>query len=160
MSNPEKEIEITKKAIEAIISDIANAKNTLKAVNKACEDIITLLKNKLTSANWESLARVLLRKVGNTTFYALYLKNYFEENGVAFIYNVKKDKIFYAGNVKDIKISYTDWKEQKKLERKKANDSLTSLEKLKKDFSKIEKLNKEQLEQLKNLVIEQLKKTI
>lgn len=157
-------ITITEKEIiqglESIISNLANARNTLKTSEKDIENSIGLLKAGMKSKNWSEIVKILFYKIGNTSFYALYLKDYLKENGVFFEYNVKKDKVFYFGKIEEVKQTYTEWKEERKKERQKEEEKLTKKEKVYKSFSKIAKLDKESLTILSELVKERLKKAV
>lgn len=153
----QKEIE---KGLESIISNLANAKNTLKTSDKDIEISVDLLKTGMRLKNWSDIVKILFHKVGNTTFYSLYLKEYLKENGVFFEYNVKKDKVFYFGKIEEVKQTYQEWKAERKQERQAEKAGLSKRERITKDFSKIEKLDKESLTILSEIIKEKLHKII
>ena len=148
------------KALTALVNEVLNAKNTLKTVENTITDIVNILKEGITGKDWTTLVKVLFTKTGNTTFYSLYMNSYLKDNGVFFEYNVKKDKLFYFGNIKEIKQTYQEWKEEKRKERLKEKESLSKKERVLKDFSKVEKLDKESLKILSEYITGKLHKTL
>lgn len=147
------DVEQIKKALLAIIQNIVDARQTIKNVDKAVDDITTLLKNKMTSQNWKDLSDILFYPVDKTTFYNKYLKDYFLDYGVLFTYNEKKDKVFYAGKVSDITDSFSEWKEQQRKNRQAKYEKMSDDDKVKTKYQKgIDRLSKNQLTILYKLV--------
>lgn len=139
------------KALQALVSQIITAKTTLKTISKTIDDITSLFKEGLRKGgNWKALAKILLVKVDNTTFYQKYLKAYYEDNGVCFQYNVKKDRLYYFGDILSITQTFEEWKEENK---KPALSTNEKVERQKKTLSTLFKsLSDEQKESLKKWI--------
>jgi beta-galactosidase GanA len=139
---------------------VLKARNTLKNIDSFINDIVNILKAAFNSKDYDKIFKILFTKSGNTSFYALYLARYFKENHFLIEYNIKKDKIFYIGNINDIKESYKDFKERIKKESEEYKKTLSKKEVILMKYKSIEKLDKESLTILFNDIKERLHKTI
>lgn len=147
-------------ALTALINEVLKARNTLKNIDHFINDIVDILKSAFNSKDYDKIFKILFMKSGNTSFYALYLARYFKENHFLIDYNVKKDKIFYIGNIQDIKETYTEYKERLKKESQEYKKTLSKKDIVLTKYKSIEKLDKEALTILFNDIKERLHKTI
>lgn len=147
-------------ALTALINEVLNARNTLKNISKTIDDIVSILKTAFSNKDYDKIFKILFLKSGNTSFYNLYLSRYFKENHFFIEYNTKKDKIFYYGNIEDIKESYEDFKERIKKENQEYSESLSLKEKISLKYKSIDKLDKKSLEVLSSLINEKLHKKL
>jgi len=150
------------KSIEALVNNMTSAYNVVKYNEKTIQDIIDLsIKYFTITKDFDKIYMLFYNvKVGKTTFYNKFLREYFAYNGVKIEYNIYKKKIFYFGNIKDIKKSYTDFKKEVKKDREEYIKSLSSEEKLKNKLSFIDKLSKDDLDFLLKYVKDKQHKSI
>ena len=143
-------------ALTALINEVLKARNTLKSIDTFINDIVKILKAAFNSKDYEKIFKILFMKAGNTSFYALYLSRYFKDNHFLIEYNVKKDKIFYIGNIESIKETYQEYKERLKKESQEYQKSLSKKEIILSKYKSIDKLDKESL----SILFEALKERI
>lgn len=147
-------------ALTALINEVLKARNTLKNIDSFITDIVNILKAAFNNKDYDKIFKILFIKSGNTSFYSLYLARYFKDNHFLIEYNVKKDKIFYIGNINDIKESYKEYKERVKKESQDYQKTLSKKEVILMKYRSIEKLDKEALTILFNDIKERLHKAI
>lgn len=147
-------------ALTALINEVLKARNTLKNIDNFINDIVNILKAAFNSKDYDKIFKVLFMKSGSTSFYALYLARYFKENHFLIEYNIKKDKIFYIGNINNIKESYKDYKERVKKESQEYKKTLSKEEVILMKYKSIERLDKESLTILFNDIKERLHKAL
>lgn len=148
-------------AIKAIIENIASARVAVANSKKSVADILPTIIESLKGKDFEKVAKLLFYKIGKTTFYNLYLREFFKASHFILEYNIKKDKIEWYGSFESIKPEkYLEYFQEKALERVKEKAALSVPEKIKRDFAKIEKLSKAELEILSKLITEKLHKAI
>ena len=153
----------TKEAIAAlsgIISEVLNARNTIKNKAKYIDDTVKILKDSFTNKDYDKIFKVLFTKADNTTFYNLYLSRYFKSCHFMIEYNVKKDKVFYVGDIKTIDKTYEEYLEEVKKESQEYQKSLSDKERLAMKYKSIDKLSKKDLEILKEILNSKLKKAV
>ena len=149
-------------AIGSIITAIANAKITLKTARQSVADILPAIVQALQSKDFEKAGKMLFQKVGGTTFYNLYLRDFFKSQHFMLEYDVKKDTLIWLGSFKELKVdNYLDFFEAEKEARQKAKAAMSKADKVRQDFeSRISKLDKTSLEALAKLVNDYRHKTI
>lgn len=147
-------------ALTALINEVLKARNTLKSIDTFINDIVKILKTAFNSKDYEKIFKILFMKAGNTSFYALYLSRYFKDNHFLIEYNIKKDKIFYIGNIESIKESYQEYKERLKKESQEYQKTLSKKEVILSKYKSIEKLDKEGLTILFEALKEKLHKKV
>lgn len=134
-------------SIQAVISEIINAKNTLKTSPQMINDIVPVIVQGLCSKSFSKVADILFQKSGKISFYATYLRAYFRACHVMLDWNTRKKCFEWFGDFRDLeKLSYLEYLEQEKQYREKEKASLTSEQKLDKTFSKLDSLSKKDLE--------------
>lgn len=147
-------------ALNSLINDLLNARNTLLNKNKTINDIVKILKDSFTLKDYDKIFKILFKKAGNTTFYNLYLSRYFKTCHFLIEYNVKKDKIFYIGDIKSIDKTYEEYLEEVKKESQDYQASLTLKDKIILKYKSIDKLDKKSLEVLQDIIKERLHKKL
>lgn len=148
-------------ALKAIIDSLANAKNTLANARKSVAEILPLIIESLKGKDFEKAGKLLFTKIGGSNFYNLFLRDFFKSCHFILEYNIKKDKIEWYGSFESIKPEkYLDYFESLKDERAKEKASLSMEKKIEKDFAKIDKLSKKELEYLQKLITSKLHKKI
>lgn len=135
-------------SIQAVVSEIANAKNTLKNKAKMISEIMPEIIAGLRGKSFEKVASILFQKqAGGASFYAQNLKNFFEENNFALFYNTRKKIFYWIGDFSKLeKASYLDFLEDEKESKRKERESLSQKEKLSQKYKSMEKLSKKDLE--------------
>lgn len=160
----EKEIKNTAeklKVIQAVITEIANAKNTLATGKTMVAEIMPEIIGGLLSKDFEKVATMLFQKVGKISFYQAYLRAFFEYNHVLLKYDVNRKTFVWYGDFANLKkLSYADFLEKEKAEREKAKAEMSTAEKLDRRFSSLEKLDKESLNYLADKIRKLLKAKI
>ena len=159
----EKNIINTKEAITAlsgIITEVLNARNTITNKAKYIDDSVKILKDSFSNKDYDKIFKVLFTKSGKTTFYNLYLSRYFKYCHFMIEYNVKKDKVFYIGNINDINKTYEEYLEEVKKENQDYQESLSDKERLEMKYKSIDKLSKKDLEILKEIINSKLKRMV
>lgn len=147
-----KEQETNEKALLALANELANIKQASKQIQeKTSIFILKALEHCKKYGDTSIFKKVFFLKIGKVYLYnSLNLKNYFLENEVFFLYNVKKDSLKIFGNWKEIKESYKEYLERKRKEKQKERLSEKPEEKIERLFkSKIESLDKSELALLK-----------
>ena len=149
-------------AIESIVKAIANSKNTLQTARQNVQDVLPLIVEGLRGKDFEKVARILFEHIGKTTFYALYLRDFFKSQHFILDFDRKKDVFTWFGDFSTIKPEkYLDYFEAQKEERKKEFESMSKEKRIEKTFStRLEKLKKDELEYLAKLINTKLHKTI
>lgn len=147
-------------ALNGLINELLNARNTLLNKNKTIDDIVTILKDCFNQKDYDKIFKILFKKAGNTTFYNLYLSRYFKSCHFLIEYNVKKDKIFYIGDIKSVDKTYEEYLEEVKKESQEYQKSLSDKERLENKYKSIDKLSKKDLEILKEIVNSKLRKAV
>lgn len=147
-------------ALNSLINDLLNARNTLLNKSKRIDDIVKVLKASFTLKDYDKIFKILFKKAGNTTFYNLYLSRYFKSCHFLIEYNVKKDKVFYVGNINDINKTYDEYLDEVKKESQDYQASLTLKDKITLKYKSIDKLDKKSLEVLSDIIKERLHKKL
>lgn len=153
----------TKEAITAltsIITEVLNARNTITNKAKYIDDTVKILKDSFSNKDYDKIFKVLFTKSGNTTFYNLYLSRYFKSCHFMIEYNVKKDKIFYIGDIKSIDKTYEEYLEEVKKENQDYQKSLSDNERIAMKYKSIDKLSRKDLEILKEILNSKLHKAV
>lgn len=142
-------------SIQAVVSEIANAKNTLKNKAKMISEIMPEIIAGLRGKTFEKVSSILFQKqAGGASFYAQNLKAFFEENNFFLGYKATKKVFYWIGDFSKLeKASYLDFLESQKESRKKEIEKLSQKEKLAQKYKSLEKLSKKDLE----IVLENLK---
>lgn len=147
-------------ALTSIISEVLNARNTITNKARYIDDSVKILKDSFSNKDYDKIFKVLFTKSGNTTFYNLYLSRYFKSCHFMIEYNVKKDKVFYIGNINDINKTYEEYLEEVKKESQDFQKSLSDKERLTMKYKSIDKLSKKDLEILKEIINSKLRKAV
>lgn len=147
-------------ALNSLINDLLNARNTLLNKNQVINDIVKILKDSFNLKDYDKIFKILFKKAGNTTFYNLYLSRYFKSCHFLIEYNVKKDKIFYIGDIKSIDKTYIEYLEEVKKESQDYQESLTLKDKITLKYKSIDKLDKKSLEVLSDIIKDKLHKKL
>lgn len=147
-------------ALTALINDLINARNTLSNKNQVIDDIVKILKASFNNKDYDKIFKILFKKAGSTSFYNLYLSRYFKACHFLIEYNVKKDKIFYIGNIQDINKTYEEYLEESKKESQEYQSSLTLKDKISLKYKSIDKLDKKSLEVLSDIIKDKLHKKL
>ena len=153
----------TKEAITAlsgIITEVLNARNTITNKAKYIDDTVKILKDSFSNKDYDKIFKVLFTKSGNTTFYNLYLSRYFKSCHFMIEYNVKKDKIFYIGDIKSVDKTYEEYLEEVKQDNQDFQKSLSDKERIEMKFKSIDKLSRKDLEILKEMLNSKLRKAV
>lgn len=158
----EKEKTTIFKSIEALVNNLTSAYNVVKYNDKTIQDIIDLsIKYFTQTKDFDKLYMLFYNvKIGKSTFYNKFLRGFFEYNGVKIEYNIYKKKIFYFGNIKDIKKTYQEYKEEVKQDKEEYIKTLSSEDKLKSKLGFIDKLSRDDLDFLLKYIKEKQHKTI
>lgn len=146
--------------LNGLINDLLNARNTILNKSKRIDDIVKVLKDCFNQKDYDKIFKILFKKAGNTTFYNLYLSRYFKYCHFLIEYNVKKDKIFYIGDIKSIDKTYEEYLNEVKKESQDYQSSLTLKDKITLKYKSIDKLDKKSLEVLSDIIKERLHKKI
>lgn len=139
-----KEIEKNYNGLLILLKEIVSIRLASKTVqDKTNTFLIKAVEHVKKYGDTSIFRKLFFLKVGKTYAYnTLNLKNYFEENGVCFVYNVKKDSLKIFGNYENIKETYLDYLERKKQERREELATETKEQKIERLFkSKIESLS-------------------
>jgi len=149
-------------AIQAVVSEIANAKNTLKNKAKMISEIMPEIIAGLRGKSFEKVANILFQKqAGKMSFYAENLKDFFEANNFALFYNTRKKIFYWIGDFSKLeKASYLDFLEDERESKRKDRESLPQKEKILLKYKSIEKLKKAELEILLESIKSLLKNKI
>ena len=153
----------TKEAITAlsgIITEVLNARNTITNKAKYINDSVKILKDSFNNKDYDKIFKVLFTKSGNTTFYNLYLSRYFKSCHFMIEYNVKKDKVFYIGDIKSVDKTYEEYLEEVKKENQDFQKSLSDKERIEMKYKSIDKLSRKDLEILKEILNSKLRKAV
>lgn len=147
-----KEQLLNEKALLALASELAGIKQASKQIQeKTSIFILKAVEHCKKYGDTSLFKKVFFLKTGKVYLYnSLNLKNYFLENDVFFLYNVKKDSLKIFGNWKELQESYIEYLERKKKERQALLLNETKENKIERLFkNKIESLDKTELELLK-----------
>lgn len=147
-----KEQELNEKALIALASELAGIKQATKQIQeKTSIFILKAIEHCKKYGDTSLFKKVFFLKIGKVYLYnSLNLKNYFLENDVFFLYNVKKDSLRIFGDWKDIKESYLEYLERKKKEKQASLLNESKEGKIERLFkSRIESLDKTELALLK-----------
>lgn len=139
-----KEIEKNIVGLETLLKDILAVKLASKTIQgKTNTFILKAIEHVKKYGDTSIFKRLFFLKVGKSYAYnTLNLKAYFEENGVCFLYNVKKDSLKIFGDYENITETYLEYLERKKKERRLELETETQEKKIERLFkSKIESLS-------------------
>ena len=106
-------------AIIALAKELAGIKQANRLIiEKTNAFLIKAIEHCKKHGDTSLFKKVFFIKAGNGILYhAIGLKSYFEDNGVCFVYNVKKDSLRIFGEWKDIKETFKEYRERIKAER-------------------------------------------
>lgn len=135
-------------SIQSVVSEIVNAKNTLKSKAKMIGEIMPQIISGLRGKSFEKVAEILFQKqAGKMSFYAENLKAFFEAHNFALFYNTRKKIFYWIGDFSKLEnASYLDFLEDEKESKRKDRESLPQKEKILLKYKSIEKLSKKDLE--------------
>lgn len=143
---------LNEKALLALASELASIKQASKQIQeKTSIFILKAIEHCRKYGDSSLFKKVFFLKVGKVYLYnSLNLKQYFLENDVFFLYNVKKDSLKIFGNWQEINESYLEYLERKKKERQALLLNESKEGKIERLFkSKIESLDKTEMALLK-----------
>lgn len=134
--------------VKALVNTLTTSYNTVKYNDKTIQDIIDLsIKYFTVSKDFDKIYMLFYdTKIGQSNFYNKFLRGFFEYAGVKIEYNIYKKKIFYYGKIKDISLTYKEYKEQVKHDKDEYEKSLTIEQRLSKRLSYFDKLDKTSLD--------------
>ena len=148
MTKQEQEQKTIYESVKALVNTLTNSYNVVKYNDKTIQDIIDLsIKYFTQTKDFDKIYMLFYNtKVGQSNFYNRFLKGFFEYAGVKIEYNIYKKKIFYYGKLKDITLTYKEYKEQVKQDKDEYEKSLTIEQRLSKRLSYFDKLDKNSLD--------------